>query len=159
MDINESSNLQILRKISYQKLGKNCHFLDHFTFSDFISVHFSVYGALYTEWQLLLHFLMGMTAKLTKNSKVTLSYCWLGSQSQWLIPIVQPLHTYDSTHGSAKLQITTWHSLLKSLMKILNPVCNLSVLGIYWFSFVTAPMSLCMQYQNRVGMCRCSRPL
>lgn len=159
MDINESSNLQILHKISYQKLGKNCHFLDHFTFSDFISVHFSVYGALYTEWQLLLHFLMGMTAKLTKNSKVTLSYCWLGSQSQWLIPIVQPLHTYDSTHGSAKLQITTWHSLLKSLMKILNPVCNLSVLGIYWFSFVTAPMSLCMQYQNRVGMCRCSRPL
>lgn len=159
MDINESSNLQILRKISYQKLGKNCHFLDHFTFSDFISVHFSVYGALYTEWQLLLHFLMGMTAKLTKNSKVTLSYCWLGSRSQWLIPIVQPLHTYDSTHGSAKLQITTWHSLLKSLMKILNPVCNLSVLGIYWFSFVTAPTSLCTQYQNRVGMCRRSRPL
>ena len=147
-------------KFPTKNLGKNCHFLDHFTFSDFIRVHFSVYGALYTEWQLLMHFLMGMTAKLTKNSKVTLSYCWPGSQNQWLISIVQPLHTYDSTHGSAKLQITTWHSLLKSLMKMLNPVCNLSVLGIYQFSFVTVPMPLYTQYQkNRIGMCRCSRPL
>lgn len=145
-------------KFPTKNLGKNCHFLDHSTFSGFISVHFSC-AEHCTQWQLLRHFLMGMAAKLTKNSKVTLSYCWLGSRSQWLIPIVQPLHTYDSTHGSAKLQITTWHSLLKSLMKILNPVCNLSVLGIYWFSFVTAPMSLCTQYQNRVGMCRCSRPL
>lgn len=69
-------------KFPTKNLGKNCHFLDHFTFSDFISVHFSVFGALYTEGQLLMHFLMGMTAKLTKNSKVTLSYCWLGSQNQ-----------------------------------------------------------------------------
>ena len=29
-------------------LGKNCHFLDHFTSSGFISAHFSVYGARYT---------------------------------------------------------------------------------------------------------------
>ena len=57
-----------------------------------------------------------------EHSKVPLSCSRMGSHNKWFIPTGQPLHSYNSTHCSAKLQITTWHSLLESLMKIINPV-------------------------------------